>query len=428
MRIKAAHQTRAHYPAALAILLGGVVAAPAAAESPPKPEPTLTELKHMVEEQSRRLNALRQQMQQEEARLDDMRREIGMDRLGTLRATGPGDTTASPPQTVGQRPQTKQGTESAPVAQIFDQPGILTPPGTIILEPSLQYSYASTNRVALVGYTVIPALTIGLIDVREVKRNTWTAALTARTGLTNRLELEAKIPWVYRSDESISRPVATPASSDQVFNTTGSHLGDLEFTARYQLNQAEPNEPIYVASLRFKTRAGSDQFDTTVLRIPGFSGLGLLRDLPTGSGFYSLQPGVTFLFPSDPVVFFGGVNYQYSFKRSDLKLREDDGAGNVTVTRLDSVQPGGVFGFNFGMGLALNDRSSFSVGYDHASVGRTRINGREDPLGVRVQLGTLMFGYAYRLSADRSLNVSLGVGVTRDTPDLTLTLRMPITL
>lgn len=417
--------------AVCACLAGSVWAADAAA-----PEaPTLEQLQQLISEQTARLEALRKSMQAEEAKLAEIRRAVGSERLDATRGAGEPGAGQQPEQlaqqsseAVGQRPPPKKREDTAPVAQIFDQPGVLTQPGKVILEPSLQYSYASTNRVALVGYTIIPAITIGLIDVREVKRNTWTAALTARTGLTNRMEIEAKIPYVYRSDDSISRPIATPASNDEVFNTTGQKLGDVELTGRYQLNEGGPNEPYYIASLRFKTRTGSDQFDTTTVAVPGFQGLGLLKELPTGSGFYSLQPGVTFLFPSDPVVFFGGINYQYSFKRSNLKLREDDGAGNISVTNIKSAQPGGVLGFNFGMGLALNDKSSFSVGYDHASVGRTKIDGKKDPLGVRVQLGTLMFGYAYRLSPTTSLNVSLGVGVTRDTPDVNLTLRMPLTL
>jgi len=46
---------------------------------------------------------------------------------------------------------------------------------------------------------------------------------------------------------------------------------------------------------------------------------------------------------------------------------------------------------------------------------------------VRVQLGTLLLGYAYRLSPQRTLNVSVGAGLTRDTPDVTLTVRLPMT-
>ena len=54
------------------------------------------------------------------------------------------------------------------IAPIFDQPGVLTPRGKFVLEPSYQFGYSSTDRVALIGYTIIPALLIGLIDVREV--------------------------------------------------------------------------------------------------------------------------------------------------------------------------------------------------------------------------------------------------------------------
>ena len=46
---------------------------------------------------------------------------------------------------------------------------------------------------------------------------------------------------------------------------------------------------------------------------------------------------------------------------------------------------------------------------------------------VRTQLGTLLLGYSYRLSGKRTLNVSLGAGLTRDTPDVSLSVRIPTT-
>ena len=49
------------------------------------------------------------------------------------------------------------------------------------------------------------------------------------------------------------------------------------------------------------------------------------------------------------------------------------------------------------------------------------------PASVRVMLGTLLLGGSYRFNDHMSLNVSLGVGVTRDTPDTTLMVRLPIT-
>ena len=166
----------------------------------------LEALQRLVNEQSARLDSLRRSVQQEESRLNDVRRALGLEALATQRARGSGDAsvaqaaTGTQPATsaatgpVGQAPESDA--RAPAVAQIFEQPGVLTPKGKGVLEPSLQYAYSSSNRIALVGYTVIPAILIGVIDVREVKRNTFNATLTGRYGLTNRFEIEARVPYV----------------------------------------------------------------------------------------------------------------------------------------------------------------------------------------------------------------------------------------
>ena len=389
----------------------------------------LEALQRQVNEQSARLDSLRRSVQQEESRLDEVRRALGLEVLASKRARGVApDTVAQASPTpdpnaskpVGQAPES----EGRPpvVAQIFDQPGVLTPKGKGVLEPSLQYSYSSSNRIALVGYTVIPAILIGVIDVREVKRNTFNATLTGRYGITNRFELEARVPYVYRSDTSIGREILQGAATDNAFNATGNGIGDVEVTGRYQFNDGGVDKPFFVGSLRFKSRTGKDPFEVETSR--NVLGLrdGVQTTLPTGSGFYGLQPALTVLFPSDPAVFFGTVSYLHSFSRSNVTRQTDTGPED-----LGTIQPGGVIGFNFGMGLGLNEKSSFSIGYDHASVGRTKQNGAAAADSVRVQLGTLLLGYSYRLNSQRTLSVSLGAGLTRDTPDVTLTVRMPIT-
>lgn len=345
--------------------------------------------------------------------------------LGDLRGAGAvgapasGDTVGRAPQTDGRPPE---------VAPIFEQPGVLTPRGKYVIEPAIQFGYSSSNRIALVGYTIIPALLIGLVDVREVKRNSTTASMTVRRGMTNRLELELKVPYVYRSDATVSRELFTGTAVERVFETSGKAIGDVEIAGRYQINNGGVDMPYFVGGLRFKTRTGRDPFDVVTdcsTRCVGtnVTGTGLPLDLPTGSGFYSLQPSITWLMPSDPAVFFGNFSYLHNIKRGDVSRTVLSGEKEW----LGEIKPGDVFGFNFGMGLALNDKASLSLGYDHSSIARTYQDGQPVPGSVRTQLGTLLLGFSYRLNDKRTISVSVGAGLTRDTPDVSLMARMPLT-
>ena len=403
----------------------------------------MEQLQQQLSEQARQIEALKRSVAEQEARQRELQRSLGNEPRATTgqsgdpqpptQQTGGASDTTERPVRVGSAP--RQENQPPEVAPLFEMPGILTQKGKFVLEPSLQYVYSSSNRVALIGYTIIPALLIGLIDVREVKRNTITAALTTRYGLNNRWELEARLPYAYRSDATISREILTGAASDRVFNSSGRAVGDVELAARYQLNQGGGGLPYFIGSMRFKSRTGKDAFEVVtdcVTRCIGnptgtgqpqaLTGTGLPLSLPTGSGFYSLQPGVTWLFPSDPAVFFGGFSYTYNFKRNNLSRLVLNGEREF----IGSVQPGGIFGVNFGMGLALNDKASLSLGVDLNSVGRTRQNGDAVLSSVRTQLASLLMGYSYRYNDKTAFSISVGAGLTRDTPDLTLTLKIPM--
>jgi hypothetical protein len=55
------------------------------------------------------------------------------------------------------------------------------------------------------------------------------------------------------------------------------------------------------------------------------------------------------------------------------------------------------------------------------------VNGGVASGSVRTQLATLLLGYSYRFNPSTTLNVSVGAGLTRDTPDVSLTVRLPVT-
>ncbi len=420
-----------------ALLLAPPVCAQPAGQSMQQMEETLKKLQRALDDQRRLVEQLSGEVRVQREQLRALQRGSA-ELLASQRGTGPGSAAQAQGEPQGQAQaqihSAQQAVGKAPakdsrppeIAPLFEQPGVLTQKGKYVLEPALQFGYSSSNRVALVGYTIIPALLIGLIDVREIKRNTFTASLSGRTGLSNRLEVEVKVPYVYRSDATVSREIFTGTAVERAFDTSGKALGDVELAARYQFNDGGANKPYYIGGLRLKSRTGRDPFDVVTdctKRCIGenVTGTGLPLELPTGSGFYSLQPSLTWLFPSDPAIFFGSVSYIHTIKRSDVSrlileaVREPIG----------ELEPGGVIGFNFGMGLALNEKTSLSLGYDHSSIARMRQNGAPVPGSVRTQLGTLLIGYSYRLSDKRTLNVSIGAGVTRDTPDVSLSLRLP---
>jgi len=451
----------------LSLAIAGQVSAQALPADATQQVTRLDVLQEQVQEQTRRLDGLRDLLIEQQDRVAELQRALAEERLANTRARGvqdgagqggqeapPASQEATPPPT-GQPPAAAVAqTDDAPpapeqpvgrapeqslrppeVAQIFDQPGVLTPEGTFILEPSLQFGYSSSNRVALVGYTIIPAILIGLIDVRQVKTSTGTAALTGRYGINNRFELEARVPYVYSSSDTVSREIFTGSAVENVFTSSGKGIGDIEATARLQLNRGGPDKPFYVGWLRYKSRTGQDPFevvtDCVTRCVANATGTGLPLELPTGSGFESIQPGVTWLFPSDPVVFFGSFSYLHNFKRDNVSRTVLTGAPpefpQTTTEPIGEVDAGDIWGFNLGMGLALNEKAAISIGYDAAFIGKTQQNGEDAPGAVRLTLGTLLLGASYRFSDDYTLNVALGVGMTRDTPDMTLTARVPIT-
>lgn len=311
------------------------------------------------------------------------------------------------------------------VAPLFEQPGVLTPRGTYVLEPALQYAYSSSQRIAVAGYTLIPTLFNALADVREVRRNSTAASLTARRGITNRFEVEVRVPYVYRSDSVVVRDMPGGTATDRIAESSGKTIGDVELAARYQLNEGGLHQPYFVGGVRFKSRTGRDPFEvatdcTLPCAGPG-AGTGLHRDLPTGSGFYALEPNIAWFMPASPATFFGTFSYMHNFKRNNVSRTLSNGVSEP----LGDITPPDSFGFNVGMGFAINDRAAVSFGYDHISIGRARQNHRPMPNALRTQLGTIMAGFSYRLDHQRTINVSVGGGLTPDAPDVGLMVRIP---
>ncbi|OYZ57220.1 MAG: hypothetical protein B7Y21_08365, partial [Hydrogenophilales bacterium 16-61-112] len=144
-------------------------------------------MREQLEQQSRKLTQQQQLLEAELKKLEQHRRELQETRraIEAMRAQLGMPVDIQPTQIAqaddsmyrGRGPDTSRVDTTLDVATVFNQPSIMTPKGTFILDPSLQYSFSSSDRVSIIGFSVLNAVLIGQIDVRSVNRSSWIASL-----------------------------------------------------------------------------------------------------------------------------------------------------------------------------------------------------------------------------------------------------------
>jgi hypothetical protein len=323
----------------------------------------------------------------------------------------PGNGSTVPDRPVGAPPPPQPSVESK-VEAVPEGQGVLTPPGTLTMDTAFEYTRSSTNRLVFRGIELIPGIQVGLIEASDADRDTISGTIALRTGLTNRLEIEARMPVLFRHDR-----IEVVQQRDQgIVRSIGlreTAPGDAELSLRYQLNKPKGQNPIFIAGVRVKSDTGKSPFSV------GYDEFGVATGLATGSGFWGVQPSVSMLLASDPVVIFGGANYLWHLPKN---VNKD--IGGAFVGRVD---PGDAVGANLGFGFALNPRFSFSLGYKHSYIFPTRTEiGDTDQKSRYLQVGMMGFGMSYRLSTRQSVNFGFEFGVTKDAPDVGISLRLPL--
>jgi hypothetical protein len=321
-----------------------------------------------------------------------------------------------PGQPVGEAPAEDEANKvQTRVAAVPENQGVLTKAGTLQIEPSVEYSLSSTNRLVFRGIELVPGIQIGVIEASSADRETGVAAVSLRYGLTTRMAVDVRVPFLYRHDRvDILRRQEN--SVTRTSNLQEKDLGDVEFGLRYQLNRPTNQQaPIFVAGVSVKSTTGKGPFD-----VP-YDSDSVALGLATGSGFWSVSPSVSFLLPSDPVVIYGGVGYLVNIARNVDKT--------IGGTPIGRVNPGDAISANLGFGFALNPRFSFSLGYRHAYIFPTTSEiGGTIQRSTKLQVGSLLLGMAYRLNQRTSLNFGFEFGVTEDAPDVSMSLRVPFSL
>ena len=295
----------------------------------------------------------------------------------------------------------------------FERDYVLLKRGKFEFEENFTYAYYSANQVFLQGFAILDPifLTLGRFGIERVRRHVFMNIITLRYGLRNHIQLEVGVPVVYRYEEG-AVPEANEDRSAEKFG-----LGDVTFGFSYQPLRETKGRPALILSLGFKTRSGKGPFDID----PN-------TEVPTGTGFYALRGGLSFLKGLDPVVVFGGLIYTYNIPRKVNRLIVPSLVGGEPVF-IERVDPGDTVTLNGGFAYALSYRFSLSMQYIqnftmHTYVW-TRGAGKRRAINSQFNTALLKIGTSWTLSHRTSLNFGISVGLTADSPDFILELRIP---
>lgn len=437
----------------LTCLAGLSANAYAQAASPPTVE-EIEKLRTEILKQQQQIKDEQRQLYLQNLRLNDQQNLLNVE-LGRLRGTGPAEApgaapsaaspaAATPPSSAtapsaATPPSSTTAAEAAPISgpsaqqreerrvlqsahELSSKGGVLTPKGYFVVDPSLEYDYWNQNQINISGFTIIPGITFGNVNVQRVQANYVTTALTFRYGVTDRLEVNLRIPLVYATGSTTTQPLGPNA---QVFSPGADafSIGDIQLGASYQLNSGNNGWPIFIANTLFKTTTGTSPFSTPIYTTSDPNGLfiaGIPKKLPTGTGFYTVEPNVTMLIPTSPAVFFANILYGINFSR-DVDIANRSGAPPTPAT----IGPGNFISGTFGVGFAVNDQTSVTFSYQQEHVWPTTENGTSIA-GSSFDFGVFNFGVGFAVTRNISVNIGAGIGVGPNNPAARLLIEVPI--
>lgn len=296
-------------------------------------------------------------------------------------------------------------------ALLLEVGAILLPKGTLQLQPGFEYSYISSSRVAISGLTILNAIIIGLIEVDSLRRDILTGSLTARYGLLDRLQLDVRIPYVYRKDEEI---LGVGTADVRERTTSNNGLGDIDASLLWQALIGRGAVPDAILRVEGTFPTGEDPFEIPLE--PVRAGERRLTRPATGTGFYGVGPGLTLVWRSDPVVFSTGIKYTFNLPRN---------VGATVGGNYGEIDPGDTLEWVVGLTLSVSERVAINLSFVDRIVGNTTQN-EVEVRGSSFNDGRLVLGTSIGLSSDITLLVSAAIGLTTASPDFQFTVSLPI--
>ncbi len=266
--------------------------------------------------------------------------------------------------------------------------------GRWVIDPTTSWAHFSSNKINLQGVVILDVFTIGLIGAKEINRDVFVQNIGIKYGLLNNLQAEMKIP--FRSQYERETTIEANSTPKDEITRSSAGFGDIDLSLSRQIGWEEGWKPDLITAVGFKTRTGSSYGN----------------EIAFGSGHYALRTALIASKSSDPAVIFGSLSYTHNFERTDI-----EGLGDI--------KPGDVIGYSIGTAIALSYQTAINFSFDNSVVMKTVRNG-VTVLDSFVNTANFRTGLNWAIDERKSVNVSVSLGLTKDSPDVTVDVGVPI--
>jgi outer membrane biosynthesis protein TonB len=257
---------------------------------------------------------------------------------------------------------------------------------TLGLELNFNYQYYS--------YDVLTQAT----EVEQHANHNLTSSIFTEYAVLDNLTLNLNVPFSYKWDRT---------GTDVAKEVTD--IGDVSVGFQYQPLRSGSALPTTILFGSFSFDMGRSPYE-----------INIDKDLATGNGYYSASAGLSMSKTIDPIIAFGNVSYNYTFKAEGLSQPRN----GLTLTEVD---PGDSISGSLGMGFALSYNVSMNFSYQYTYRFSSTYVWKEiaDTHSGSNTQSMLYIGTGWRFTPKTSLNMKVGIGLTDEDPDFVVSFRLP---
>ncbi len=301
----------------------------------------------------------------------------------------------------------------------------------LTLENSISYARYDRKQLTLNGFLALDAIFLGNIAIENVESDSLTYNFAARWGVNPRLTLNMDVPYIARKTIYQKGGAGGSAAAIAQEETHGTGIGDATVSANYKLFGERGWRPETVLTGGITVPTGREPYglDWKVIERDDddFIRFAVPAQQPTGNGVYQANIGLSAVKTADPAILFANVGYIRSFKRSF-----DDIDSNPDTVNPGEVKLGDAYYFGAGVAFAFNERTSLSISFSDRLSARASTRYKDGQwikvIGSDANAGTLNLGVTYALTSKATFVSMLGVGLTPDAPDFSLSFKVPYML